>query len=33
VERNHQVAKTKGSDIRTNGECVGARYGVMMWDI
>jgi hypothetical protein len=33
VERNDQVAGMKGSDVRTNGECVGTRYGVMMWDI
>jgi hypothetical protein len=29
VERNDQVAGTKGSDVRTNGECVGTRYGVI----
>jgi hypothetical protein len=29
AERNDQVAGTKGSDIRTNGECVGTRYGVL----
>jgi hypothetical protein len=33
MERNDQVAGTKGSDVRTNGEYVGTRYGVMMWDI
>jgi hypothetical protein len=33
AERNDQEAGTKGSDVRTNGECVGTRYGVMMWDI
>jgi hypothetical protein len=33
VERNDQAAGTKGSDIRTNGACVGTRYGMMMWDI
>jgi hypothetical protein len=33
AERNDQVAGTKGSDVRTNGECVGTRYGVMMQDI
>jgi hypothetical protein len=27
--RNDQVAGTKGSDVRTNGECVGTRYGVI----
>jgi hypothetical protein len=29
AERNNQVAGTKGSDIKTNGECVGTRYGVI----
>jgi hypothetical protein len=29
VERNDQVAGTKGSDVRTTGECVGTRYGVI----
>jgi hypothetical protein len=29
MEKNDQVAGTKGSDIRTNGECVGTRYGVI----
>jgi hypothetical protein len=29
VGRNDQVAGTKGSDIRTNGECVGTRYGMI----
>jgi hypothetical protein len=29
AERNDQVAGMKGSDIRTNGECVGTRYGVL----
>ena len=33
AERNDQVAGMKGSDVRTNGECVGTRYGVMMRDI
>ena len=33
AERNDQVAGTKGSNVRTNGECVGTRYGVMMRDI
>jgi hypothetical protein len=33
AERNNQVAGTKGSDVRTNGECVGTRYGTMMRDI
>jgi hypothetical protein len=33
AERNDQVAGTKGSDIRTNGDCVGTRYGGMMRDI
>jgi hypothetical protein len=33
AERNDQVAGTKGSDVRTNGECVGTRYGMMMRDI
>jgi hypothetical protein len=27
--RNDQVAGTKGSDARTNGEWVGTRYGVI----
>jgi hypothetical protein len=29
VGRNDQVAGTKGSDVRTNGDCVGTRYGVI----
>jgi hypothetical protein len=29
AERNDQVAGTKGSDVRTNGEYVGTRYGVI----
>jgi hypothetical protein len=29
AERNDQVAGTKGSDVRTNGECMGTRYGVI----
>jgi hypothetical protein len=29
AERNDQVAGTNGSDVRTNGECVGTRYGVI----
>ena len=33
VERNDQVAGTKGSDVRTNGDCVGTRYGMVMRDI
>jgi hypothetical protein len=33
MERNDQVAGTKGSDVRTNGDCMGTRYGGMMRDI
>jgi hypothetical protein len=33
MERNDQVAGTKGRDVRTNGDCMGNRYGMMMWDI
>jgi hypothetical protein len=33
AERNDQVAGMKGSDVRTNGEWVGTRNGVMMRDI
>jgi hypothetical protein len=33
AERNDQVAGTKGSDVRTNGDCVGTRYGGMTRDI
>jgi hypothetical protein len=33
AERNDQVAGTKGSNVRTNGECMGTRYGEMMRDI
>jgi hypothetical protein len=33
AERNDQVSGTKGSDVRTNGECMGTRYRVMMRDI
>jgi hypothetical protein len=33
AERNDQVAGTKGSNVRTNGECVGTRYGEMRRDI
>jgi hypothetical protein len=29
TERNDQIVGTKGSDIRTNGECVGTRYRVI----
>jgi hypothetical protein len=29
AERNDQVAGTKGSDVRTNGECMGTRYGMI----
>jgi hypothetical protein len=29
AERNDQVAGTKGSDVRTNEECVGTRYGMI----
>jgi hypothetical protein len=29
AERNDQVAGTKGSDVRTNGDCVGTRYGMI----
>jgi hypothetical protein len=33
AERNDQVAGTKGSGVRTNGDCMRTRYGVMMRDI
>jgi hypothetical protein len=33
AERNDQVGRNEGSNVRSNGDCVGARYGGMIWDI
>jgi hypothetical protein len=33
AERNDQTGRNRGSDIKTNGDCVGTRYEGVMRDI